>query len=194
MQLPTGAPAAWKPAAAAAAIILLGDLLGRAVMTASRPAHQRTWLWAGRLGLEWVPHVRPWHVADFGALGLALLPLGLLLVRSSGAPSRGRQVLGCVAGAAAGGAVANSVERMAHGYVTDWLLVTLGGRDYLPNLADLAITGGIVAVGVAFVAFVLSDGTVVARPGGAVRGAGGATTAPGGYGQRSASGGALPAL
>jgi lipoprotein signal peptidase len=135
-----------------AGLVCIVDLGTKAVALIDLTPHQPTWLIGAVVGLDRVDHG---GLHQGSAIAAGLLAAGLMLALVAVAArrlSRLSQVwLAAMCGVVWGGILANNVDGIVHGNVTDWLRLQLTAtNNIVVNIADIAITvGGTVGLTIA---------------------------------------------
>lgn len=132
----------------AAGLVVISDLGSNAVVLAGFRSHAPTWLLGTAVGIDPVRHQGLWSASQLvpGLIGTMFL-LALVVVAGRYL-SRSRQTwVTAMSGAALGGIVANNVDRVSSGNVTDWLVIRISSSNIVLNLADAAVlVGGTAAI------------------------------------------------
>jgi signal peptidase II len=108
-----------------------------------------------------------WAWKPYLLAGLSLIPV-FIIFRLSGRRPAGRELLQTALAFLAGGLLGNSVDRILHGAIIDFIEVHFENSIYYPtfNIADLAITAGIVLLAIHYLKyppFVCKQGPLVSE-------------------------------
>ena len=138
-------------------LVFVADLTSKQLVCEALAQHRPTWLVDSVVAVDRVQHTGPERGTSIAAGVLGTLLMLAILVVAERRLTPSSQLWTCVAcGVAWGGILANNIDRVVRGTVTDWLRVQVTpSYNIVVNIADVAIAvGG--AAGLAIVAFGLT--------------------------------------